>query len=125
MKKLLLTEYREYVSRTPELAAIIRKDEKCLLLISDMEYGGDQEFLRIENMLFDLDTNLPFHESIVECRDRYAGGITFPLENCSSFEEAFDFFVEQSDCKSYWLVDDDTWGNIAGLDFDEIFVVVQ
>ena len=125
MKKLALTEYREYVSRTPELAAIIRKDENCLLLISDMEYGGDQEFLRIENMLFDLDTNLPFHDSIVECRDRYAGGITFPSENCSSFEEAFDFFVEQFGCKSYWLVDDDTWGDIANLDFDEIFIVVQ
>lgn len=125
MERLSLTEYRECVSRNPELSAIIRKDEKQLLLISDMEYGGDKECLRIENMFFDLDTNLPFHESIVECRDRYAGGITFPLENCSSFDEAFNFFVEQSDVNSYWLVDDDTWGNVAGLDFDEIFVVAQ
>ena len=125
MERLSLTEYRECVSRNPELSAIIRKDEKQLLLISDMEYGGDKECLRIENMFFDLDTNLPFHESIVECRDRYAGGITFPLENCSSFDEAFNFFVEQSDVNSYWLVDDDTWGNIADLDFDEIFVVAQ
>lgn len=81
-------EYKHHVSVNPELAAILRKEENTLVLISDMEYGGDEERLRIEHMFFELDMSIPFSESIVACREQYAGGITFPVENCDSFDTA-------------------------------------
>ncbi len=125
MKRLALEEYKHYVSVNPELAAILRKEENSIVLISDMEYGGDAERLRIEHMFFELDMSMPFSESIVACRDRYAGGITFPIENCDSFDAAFSFFVDQSDSMEYWLIDNTLWKEIATLEFDEIFVVAQ
>lgn len=47
MKKLTLEEYKHYVSVNPELAAILRKEENTLVLISDMEYL----FLRYEQKM--------------------------------------------------------------------------
>lgn len=123
MVKLSLEEYRRYAYLNPELVAIVMKEGNSLLLISDMEYGGENEKLRVENMCFELDMTLSFRESIVECRGRYAGGVTFPLENCSTFDEAFGFFLEQSASQNFYLIDDDTWRNIICLDFDEAFVV--
>ena len=124
MIELSLREYKEYVSCNPELAAIIRKNGNHLQLISNIEHIVDQELFRVENMSFCLNLNLPFSESVVECRGRYAGGITFPLENCSSFDEVFCFFVEQSESQSYWLINDDTWTDVLEIDFFEAFVVL-
>lgn len=123
MRKLTLEEYKHQVSVNPELAAILRKEENALVLISDIEYGGAEERLRIEHMFFELDTSIPFSESIVACRDQYAGGITFPVENCDCFDTAFSAFLEQSGATEFWLLDNALWRDVATLDFDEIFVV--
>lgn len=124
MRELSASDYKKYAAADPELIAIIRKSENRIILISDMEYEGDNGLLRIENMFFELDITTPFSVSVVACRGQYAGGITFPIENCHSFDKAFSFFIEQSDSKHYWLIDDKSWGSIINLDFDEAFIVV-
>ncbi|MBE7064326.1 MAG: hypothetical protein E7384_00705 [Ruminococcaceae bacterium] len=124
MTELSLNDYKKYVSYNPENTALIRKSENTLILLSDMEYGGEYALLRIEKMFFDLDTTKPFSESIVDCRSHYLGGITFELEDCTSFDDAFSFFINQSNSKNYWLIENNSWGEILNLDFHETFVIL-
>ncbi|MBR6986272.1 MAG: hypothetical protein IKH75_22650 [Ruminococcus sp.] len=55
---------------------LIKIDNKIPYLQSDIEYGGDIGIC-IELMDFILDSSLSFLEANDECRNIYAGGITF------------------------------------------------
>lgn len=124
MKKILRAEYKRCAKLNPEFIALVRKQNKSIFLISDMEFSGDEQLLRVERMFFELDNRLPFTIGNVECRGRYVGGITFPIEQCTSFDEAFSVFIQQSSSNSFWLIDDKNWGNIIDVDFFEAFLVI-
>lgn len=125
MKKLLRAEYEDYARLNPEIVALIQKQGESIFLISDMEFAGDSQLLRVESMFFELDKALSFTTSIVECRGRYAGGITFPIERCASFEEAFSVFIQQSSSKNFWLIDNKSWKDIIDADFFEAFIAIE
>ncbi len=116
---------RIYARLNPEIVALVQKQGKSIFLISDMEFAGDNQLLRVESMFFELDKTLSFTTSIVECRGRYAGGITFPIERCASFEGAFSVFTQQSSSKNFWLIDNKSWKDIIDVDFFEAFIAIE
>ena len=120
-----ISEFKKHSQAHPEQTALLRKLDNKIYLLSDIEYGGDNEQLQIEWMHFELDTSIPFDTSLLKCRDEYAGGITYPLENCESFEICLSEFIEQSSTNEFWLIDNENWSEISTIDFYEAFVTID
>ena len=84
MRRLEKEEYIEYIRTNPEYAALIEIENGKVFLKSDMEFHGSQQFLCVECMCFQLNNSKNLLRDLEECRSSYAGGITFPIENCEN-----------------------------------------
>ena len=60
-----------------ESVYLIKTQNGKIYLLADMEYGGDYQQARIEQMNFELNIALKISEAVNECRECYNGGIYF------------------------------------------------
>lgn len=104
MRRLEKEEYIEYIRTNPEYAALIEIENGKVFLKSDMEFHGSQQFLCVECMCFQLNNSKNLLRDLEECRSSYAGGITFPIENCENENAAIEIFMQQSNSDVYILV---------------------
>ena len=110
MTELSKSEFIRQITDLTHLYLLEVEDGKPYL-IADIEYGGEEQRIRIELInKFDLDPYLPFEEACIDSRSWYVGGISF-IEWDSDEEaeaEVFDeFFILASDAVYVSCTDDE------------------
>ena len=110
MTELSKSEFIRQITDPTHLYLIEIEDGKPYLT-ADIEYGGEEQRIRIELInKFDLDPHLPFEEACIDSRSWYVGGISFIEWDSDEKAEAevFDeFFILASDAVYVSCTDDE------------------
>ena len=125
MKEITKEQYLQDVNDFEKMY-LIAVDGGRVFLRADIERGGEVG-LRIETMNFELDTAFGFWQANVDCRGRYAGGISFiEYENYDEAESrVMDDFVGIADRATFVYCGDGELKNIASVCPDGAFLYAR